>query len=173
MAFNFTTFHNATNATFTACPLPGRKPDFISDSGSSYWDTGDGVIRAADHWGRARSCFWSLDGKTLGDQQGTWGHHFAAGFAPYTAFRHADTYVAFDRYGFKSAYGLRAGDVLRVWHRGQSSVNAKLLVVAEVGTGLKQIATACGRRFRAGSRFAVEVLHPANVPADFTAAVAA
>jgi hypothetical protein len=171
VAFDFTTFHNATNATFTACPLPGRKPDYISDSGSCYWDTGDGVIRAADHWGRARSCFWTLGGKTFGDQQGTWGHHFAAGFAPYSSFRHADTLVVWGRFGFKQTYGIRAGDVLRVWVSGQSSRGVDLLTVKSSTS--RQLTTTCGRRFRANSRFAIEVLHPANVPADFTAAVAA
>lgn len=59
----FHNFHNNTIATFTPCHIPDRDPDFTSPSGSCYWDNGDRVIRAADHWGaRIKSCDWYLSG---------------------------------------------------------------------------------------------------------------
>jgi hypothetical protein len=44
-----------------------RDPDFISKSGSSYWDAGDAVIRLSPHWTgqhdvyKIVDCFWTLD----------------------------------------------------------------------------------------------------------------
>lgn len=64
---DFSNFHDQTRATFAVCDRPNREPDFISDSGSVYWDTGLGVIRLSDHWAGQhgcvgqRSCIWSLD----------------------------------------------------------------------------------------------------------------
>lgn len=41
---------------------PDREPDYISNSGSKYWYTEDGVIRGSDHWGGGiASCDWFLD----------------------------------------------------------------------------------------------------------------
>lgn len=60
-AVNFTNFHDATKAIFTPCDKPGREPDFVSKSGSAYWDLGHGVVRCSDHWnGSIRSCSWFL-----------------------------------------------------------------------------------------------------------------
>lgn len=59
--FTFNDFHEATFAIFTPCATPDRDPDFVSDSGSRYWDCGDRVIRRADHWGwEIASCSWFL-----------------------------------------------------------------------------------------------------------------
>lgn len=55
---DFTSFHHATVANFQPCAVPRREPDFVSASGSAYWDDGDAVVRASDHWGRVRSCWW-------------------------------------------------------------------------------------------------------------------
>lgn len=65
---DFSNFHNATVAKFTPADRPNRAPDFVSKGGSVYWDTGEGVIRASDHWvglqgcANQRSCKWSLEG---------------------------------------------------------------------------------------------------------------
>lgn len=60
---DWSNFHDATLATFGACEPPTREPDFVSDSGSQYWNTGDGVIRRSDHWGNGiRSCDWHFYG---------------------------------------------------------------------------------------------------------------
>ena len=81
---NFTNFHNKTVANFTVCDRPDRNPDFVSDSGSEYWNAGDGVIRAADHWvgdmgcTAIRSCLWSIDAAGYGER---------VGFAAYDSFR--------------------------------------------------------------------------------------
>ncbi len=61
-SLDFSSFHEATHADFTPCPTPTREPDFISRSRSVYWDTGDGVVRCSDHWGRVASCVWLLGG---------------------------------------------------------------------------------------------------------------
>lgn len=59
---DFDRFHDATLADWRPCATPRREPDFVSASRSVYWDEGDAVLRASDHWGRARSCLWLLDG---------------------------------------------------------------------------------------------------------------
>jgi len=55
-------FFEGTKADFTTCDIPAREPDYVSKSGSVYWYTDDGVIRAADHWLGVASCKWILDG---------------------------------------------------------------------------------------------------------------
>ncbi len=43
--------------------LPTRPADFVSPSGSQYWQTEAGVIRLADHWcSTIKSCAWYLRG---------------------------------------------------------------------------------------------------------------
>ena len=66
---DFQNFHDRTVADFEACGVPMREPDFVSPSRSVYWDLGDRVIRASDHWGRVRSCHWTYEG--LGTLRGT------------------------------------------------------------------------------------------------------
>ena len=58
---DFSSFHKYTYATFKPCQAPTRDPDFISDSGSKYWDTGIEVIRQADHWGHAQRYYWTTE----------------------------------------------------------------------------------------------------------------
>lgn len=75
-----------TEATFTRCDAPATSPDFVSDSGSSYWYTEEGVIRESNHWGRAiASCNWFIEGEARRfcelDTDGT-----RAAFAPWSAF---------------------------------------------------------------------------------------
>lgn len=67
-AIDFTNFHSSTRATFQLSTTPAREPDFVSRSGSAYWDEGKGVVRSSDHWagigscmGQA-SCVWDLRG---------------------------------------------------------------------------------------------------------------
>lgn len=58
---DFSNFHDDTTANFTPCEIPTRSPDFVSPSGSLYWDEGDAVVRASNHWGCGiRSCNWFL-----------------------------------------------------------------------------------------------------------------
>lgn len=70
-------FHDATEAVFRPIErVPSRKPDFVSRSGSLYWDVDQaysdgsgfhGVIRMSNHWGIGiRSCDWYLN-STYGD----------------------------------------------------------------------------------------------------------
>jgi len=51
-----------TEANFSSCETPERAPDYVSKSGSVYWYTDEGVVRAADHWLGVASCKWTLDG---------------------------------------------------------------------------------------------------------------
>lgn len=60
--FDFENFHDATWAEYSWIETPRGDPDFISRSGSVYWDLGWGVARHADHWGRVRRCRWSFEG---------------------------------------------------------------------------------------------------------------
>lgn len=76
---NFHNYMTATTALFKGCRVPKRKPDFISESGSKYWQQenkkGKYVIRLSNHWvylkeignnevwkdcDRIASCIWHL-----------------------------------------------------------------------------------------------------------------
>lgn len=50
----FDNYMNNTEAVFKGCQIPKRPPDFISSSGSVYWQQenrkGKYVIRLSDHW---------------------------------------------------------------------------------------------------------------------------
>ena len=65
----FDNFWRNTNANFCACQVPDREPDFVSKSGSSYWDEGDAVVRMSDHWTGQHgvrnivNCYWVIDTK--------------------------------------------------------------------------------------------------------------
>lgn len=62
MIRNFTNFFMETTANWTRCEIPDREPDYVSFSGSAYWDDGDRVIRWSNHWGKDIStCRWYLD----------------------------------------------------------------------------------------------------------------
>lgn len=64
--YNWENFYIKTIADWNFCEIPYRKPDYISYSGSSYWDFKFKVIRWSDHWGeRIASCCWYLDYKTF------------------------------------------------------------------------------------------------------------
>ncbi len=56
-------FFMATAVNFESTTRPDREPDFVSDSGSEYWYTKDGVVRGANHWIDVASCQWFLDGR--------------------------------------------------------------------------------------------------------------
>lgn len=59
---NWTNFYIETVADWKRCEIPDRSPDYVSFSGSVYWDCGDKVIRCSDHWGRKIStCCWYLE----------------------------------------------------------------------------------------------------------------
>ena len=65
MIFGWWNFHKSTIANFIACEIPSGPPDYISDSGSAYWDLIDRVVRWSDHWGVCNTCYcqlWHLNG---------------------------------------------------------------------------------------------------------------
>jgi len=63
MFYNESNFHINSKAIFTPCDMPTGQPDFVSDSGSSYWYMNGGVVRVSNHWGHVASCFWYLKGQ--------------------------------------------------------------------------------------------------------------
>ncbi|MFI4848407.1 MAG: hypothetical protein ACIAZJ_04880 [Gimesia chilikensis] len=54
-------FYFKTKATWQACDVPHRTPDFESESGSQYWYSDNGVIRYSGHWGKVSTCDWRCD----------------------------------------------------------------------------------------------------------------
>ncbi|WP_242610722.1 hypothetical protein [Aquimarina brevivitae] len=62
--YNRHNFFKDTYCVFKGAPLykiVKRKPNYKSESGSSYYYTTKGVYRLANHWGRAATCHWRLD----------------------------------------------------------------------------------------------------------------
>lgn len=56
-------FFMATEATWFPMSEPYLVPDYISDSGSEYWYSNNGVVRGSDHWGAGvGSCDWFMEG---------------------------------------------------------------------------------------------------------------
>ena len=81
---NFNNYMISTEAIFNGCKTPLREPDYISSSGSKYWQQenskGKYVIRLSNHWvkvkmksnnyisvycNRIASCLWHLKTDTL------------------------------------------------------------------------------------------------------------
>ena len=75
------TFFDGTRADWRRVPAPPeREPDYVSAGGSRYWDAGDGVYRAADHWNEVvGGCCWLLDGEVVSQE--------AVGYVPYARFK--------------------------------------------------------------------------------------
>ncbi len=59
---NWNNFYMATVADWHRCEIPDRSPDFVSFSGSVYWNCKNKVRRLSDHWGIVASCIWLLEG---------------------------------------------------------------------------------------------------------------
>ncbi len=62
--YNKNNFFNQTYCVFKGIELykiRKRKPNYRSESGSSYYYTTKGVYRLSNHWGRAAKCKWRLD----------------------------------------------------------------------------------------------------------------
>lgn len=87
----FENFHMSTWALFQPCKTPDREPDFISPSLSCYWDEGDAVLRASNHWAghngcsEVASCIWMLDGDEIIPGE------FATGICRYDDFKDCST----------------------------------------------------------------------------------
>ncbi len=59
---NFFRFTYANFQQLDREEYPTRSPDFISNSGSKYWYTKEGVIRYSTHWNRhVATCKWFLN----------------------------------------------------------------------------------------------------------------
>jgi hypothetical protein len=77
--YDFHNFFKATVADWSLCEIPDDSPDFVSSSGSAYWDLGNGVRRLSDHWGAVASCKWLMEGRRV--------RAFICGECPYEEFR--------------------------------------------------------------------------------------
>lgn len=62
---NFSNFFGCTIANWEKCEIPDRDPDYISFTGSAYWDFGNKIRRCSDHWGKLRTSIWFLDCKSI------------------------------------------------------------------------------------------------------------
>ena len=61
MKYTPNNFYKHTGVVFNIRKsAPNRSPDYVSDSGSKYWHTRNGVYRDSCHWGRVSSCFWII-----------------------------------------------------------------------------------------------------------------
>lgn len=80
MKYDFESFYLATFARFVSCEVPDRPPDYYTFSGSTYWNTINGVIRWSNHWGQVNSCHWLLDGRQYNGKENK------AGFCRYEDF---------------------------------------------------------------------------------------
>lgn len=61
--YNRNNFFKKTYCVFKGVPLrhiTRRKPNYRSESGSTYYYTTKGVYRLSNHWGRAANCNWRL-----------------------------------------------------------------------------------------------------------------
>ena len=68
MTFTAENFFEETTANFVSCDAPNRPCDYESYSGSKYWYSENGVIRASNHWGAGvASCNWYLNGGAYGE----------------------------------------------------------------------------------------------------------
>lgn len=72
--YHWGNFYVETVANWSRCEIPDREPDYVSFTGSAYWDYGDRVRRCSDHWGiKIASCSWYLDFKTYNGIDGLCG----------------------------------------------------------------------------------------------------
>lgn len=62
---DFKSFFGGTVADWIRCEIPERTPDYVSFTGSAYWDCGDKVKRLSDHWGPLITSKWFLEGKII------------------------------------------------------------------------------------------------------------
>ena len=59
--WNKDNFYMGTKAIWDECEMPSGAPDYVSNSGSKYWYSNDGVTRCSDHWGNdVGTCEWSI-----------------------------------------------------------------------------------------------------------------
>lgn len=80
---NWSNFYIQTVADWRLCEIPDRVPDYVSFSGSAYWDLGDRVRRLSDHWGkRISTCCWYLDYRCVKSKYCLCGECFYDDFRP-------------------------------------------------------------------------------------------
>lgn len=62
MSYGTNNYFMATKCNWVSCVHPENEADYVSESGSHYWYTDEGVVRMSDHWGSSvASCDWYLD----------------------------------------------------------------------------------------------------------------
>lgn len=85
--FNKDNFFMGTEAEWNPVLAPTIEPDYISNSGSAYWYSKNGVIRESNHWGSGiKSTDWYMKGdreqSSFMDENGK-----RYGYANYSDFR--------------------------------------------------------------------------------------
>ena len=94
--YDFSNFYRATVADWSRCEIPDRNPDFVSYSGSAYWDYGNRVRRLSDHWGNVATCKWLLKGREI--------KAFLCGECYYDEFRSMLTFSVYEELIYDSIY---------------------------------------------------------------------
>ena len=89
--YNSSNFHLKSAAIFKHAARPDLKPDFVSESGSTYWYTPQGVFRASNHWGNVASCDWGLEGVCEPNTPCVVLHDVVCGFALWSDFTPSST----------------------------------------------------------------------------------
>lgn len=88
---DFHNFYRATRAHYMPCPRPDGPPEFVSPSGSEYWDVNnESVIRCSDHWSntcrRIADCWWTYEESSYVPRQAL------SGICSYADFTRAQQY---------------------------------------------------------------------------------
>lgn len=73
--YNRFNFFKHTFAVFKKSeqPVGFTKPHYVSNHGSRYFFTDEGVYRYANHWGRVGNCRWRLENIDFKQQTNYWG----------------------------------------------------------------------------------------------------
>lgn len=97
MKANSTNFYTCTTANFVGTIMPTSEPDYISDSGSKYWYSEEGVTRVSNHWNdHIRTCSWFLNGKECNEEK--------AGFCKWKDFKLLPLSISFFEYSLDKDY---------------------------------------------------------------------
>lgn len=106
-------YYYKTQATWKECIIPDRHPDYISESGSQYWYSSDGVTRFSDHWGSVSTCKW-----TCSEECGFCNYSDFIDLLPTGIYRFANDYGNIDvRQPIPRGYcHIRQIDGINLWH---------------------------------------------------------
>ena len=127
---------SGTSADWVPANPPRYEPDYISDSGSRYVLTPEGVYRWSDHWGGVGSCRWLYDGQV--------GRIIGWGYCPWSGFSQLIGITN------RSGYSLQVGETVSILHaprdrRGREQAVRVIIAVEKITANY--VIDAAGRRF--------------------------